>query len=88
MHNPVSVAIAEVGGSSYLFVAGAEDDGVSVFSVAADGSLTNVANVEDDDVLNLNNALSVAVAEVGGSSYLFVAGAQDNGVSVFKLMQQ
>ncbi len=47
----------------------------------------NVDN-SDNSALELNGAISVAVAEVGGSSYLFVAGSVDNGVSVFKLMQQ
>ena len=34
-----SVTTAVVGSITYLFVAGQSDDGVSVFSVAADGSL-------------------------------------------------
>jgi len=78
-----SVTTAVVGGTTYLFAAGALDDGVSVFTLGADGSLTNVDNVADDATLRLDGASSVATAEVGGTTYLFVGGFSDSGVSVF-----
>src|SRR5438034_8410662 len=81
---PTSVATAVVGGTGYLFVAGYDDNGVSAFAVGPGGSLTNVANVSDDATLNLEGTESVATAEVGGTTYLFVAGYNDNGVSVFE----
>jgi 6-phosphogluconolactonase (cycloisomerase 2 family) len=79
------VATVIVAGTTYLFVTGAGDDGVSVFSVAADGTLTNVDNVDDADdaALELDGALGVAIAVVGGATYLFVSGLNDDGVSVF-----
>ena len=80
-----SVTTAEVGGMTYLFVAGYDDDGVSVFSVANNGSLNNVTNVSDNSSLLLNGTLSVTTAEVGGMTYLFVAGYLDDGVSVFSV---
>ena len=81
-----SVAVAEVGGSSYLFVTSQMDGGVSVFSVATNGSLANVVNLVNDDTLNLNTTQSAVVAEVGSNSYLFVASDfRDDGVSVFSV---
>ncbi len=80
-----AVSTAVVGGSTYLFVAGNIDDGFSVFSVAADGTLTSVDDVSDDADLELNGAYSVSTAVVGESTYLFVAGFSDNGVSVFSV---
>ncbi|MEE2527212.1 Ig-like domain-containing protein, partial [Hyphobacterium sp. HN65] len=80
-----SVTTAEVGGTTYLFAAGYVDDGVSVFSVANDGSLTNVANVTDAPALELDGASSVTTAEVVGTTYLFAAGQIDDGVSVFSV---
>jgi hypothetical protein len=56
-----------------------------VFSVAADGTLTNVANVTDDATLALNRPLGVTTAVIGGIPHLFVAGHDDSGVSVFSL---
>ena len=70
---------------TYLFVAGFDDDGVSVFSVANNGSLNNVTNVSNDSSLLLDGAISVTTAEVGGMTYLFVAGFNDSGVSVFRV---
>ena len=45
--------------------------------------LTNTDNVTDDATLNLDDAAGVATAVVGGTTYLFVPGPLDNGVSVF-----
>ena len=47
------ITSADVGGTTYVFVAGGVDDGISVFSLGLDGSLTNVANVTDSGLLNL-----------------------------------
>ncbi|MGH6735213.1 MAG: hypothetical protein ACRECX_03930 [Methyloceanibacter sp.] len=82
---PFSVATAEAGGATYLFAAALLDNGVSVFRVESDGSLTNVDNVNDDATLNLAGAVEVTTAEVGGTTYLFAAGLSDNGVSVFRV---
>ena len=76
---------ATIGGNVFLFAAGGVDDGVSVFNVAANGTLVNTANVTDDATLKLDGASDVATAVVGGVTYLFVTGAVDNGVSVFSV---
>jgi 6-phosphogluconolactonase (cycloisomerase 2 family) len=83
--SPFFVTTAVVGGTTYLFVAGNSDNGISVFSVANDGTLTNVDNVSDAGGLKLLGALTVHTAVVGGTTYLFVAGSNDNGVSVFSV---
>jgi 6-phosphogluconolactonase (cycloisomerase 2 family) len=80
-----SVATAVVAGTTYLFAAGLADDGVSVFAVAADGTLTNVHNVTDDATLELNGATGLTATVIGGTTYLFVAGLDDNGVSIFSV---
>jgi 6-phosphogluconolactonase (cycloisomerase 2 family)/quercetin dioxygenase-like cupin family protein len=76
---------AVVGGTTYLFVTGEDDDGVSVFAVAADGTLTNVDNVTDDSRLEIDGAFDATTAVVGGTTYLFVTGLDDDGVSVFSV---
>ena len=82
-----SVTTAVVASTTYLFVAGEDDDGVSVFSVGANGSLTSVFNIDDasDSALEIEGAASVATAMVASTTYLFVAGSADNGVSVFSV---
>ena len=85
LDGPVDAITAVVGGTTYLFVSGFEDDGVSVFSVAANGHLTNVFNLPDDGTLKLDNAVGLSTAVLGGTTYLFVAGADDDGLSVFAI---
>lgn len=45
----------------------------------------NTANVSDDATLELRETNTVATAAVGGSTCLFAAGRDDDGVSVFRL---
>ena len=85
LNGAISVSTAVVSGTTYLFVAGRDDDGVSVFSVASDGALTPVFDISDAGTLELNGAISVSTAVVSGTTYLFVAGQFDDGVSVFSV---
>ena len=80
-----SVATAQIGSATYLFVSARDDDGVSIFQVANNGSLTNIANIADNGDLQLDGAFSVTTAQIGSDTYLFVAGFNDNGVSVFRI---
>ena len=81
-----SVSTAVVSGMTYLFVAGFSDSGVSVFSVASNGALTSVFNISDAGSLELNGTRSMSTAVISGTTYLFVAGAIDSGVSVFRVV--
>ncbi|MCP4382054.1 MAG: beta-propeller fold lactonase family protein, partial [Hyphomicrobiales bacterium] len=81
------VSTTVIDGTTYLFVAGAFDDGLSVFAVDADGTLTNVDNITDAVDLQLDDALSTASAEIGGITYLFAAGDDDGGISVFAVRE-
>ena len=81
----LGVDTAEVGGTTYLFVTGYNDDGISVFEVRGDGSLVNVANVNDDGNVALRDVWSITSAVVGGVTYLFTTSVSDNGVSVFRI---
>ena len=85
LRGAASVTTAVVGNRTFLFVAGLNDNGVSVFSVANNGMLTSVANQADDNTLLLRGATSVATVAVGRTTYLFVAGFSDDGVSVFSV---
>ncbi len=85
LEGATSVTTATVGGTPYLFVAGSVDDGVSVFSIANNGALASTHDVTDDATLELDGAYSVTTATIGSASYLFVAGRDDHGVSVFSI---
>ena len=74
---------AVVGGTTYVFVTGKGngDNGVSVFSLNTDGTLTNVFNVADNATMNLGGAFALTTAVVGGTTYLFVGGVNDSGMT-------
>jgi 6-phosphogluconolactonase (cycloisomerase 2 family) len=80
-----ALTAADVNGTTYLFVAGGRDNGISSFSVASDGTLTNVENIVDTATLELDNATTLTTAVVNGTTYLFVGGFDDDGVSVFSV---
>jgi hypothetical protein len=68
-----------------LFVAGQDDDGVSVFAVAADGSLINFGDIPDRGLRELDGASAVTTAVAGGKTFLIVTGSVDDGVSTFAI---
>ena len=79
------VTTAAVGGTTYVFVAGKGDNGLSVFSLNADGTLTNVFNIADNAIMNLGGAFALTTTVVGGTTYLFASAVNDSGVSVFSV---
>ncbi|HAQ35048.1 MAG TPA: hypothetical protein DCQ53_06785, partial [Alphaproteobacteria bacterium] len=80
-----SLTTANVDGTDYLFTTSVIDNGVSVFSIASNGALTNVFNVTDDATLNLGAAQSVVAIEISGTDYIYVAGTGDDGISSFSV---
>ena len=81
----VAVTTAVLSGNTYLFVGGYEDDGISVFRISSSGSATHITTVFDTSSYELNGVLDITTAVVGGNLYLFAAGGDDNGVSVFRV---
>src|SRR4029077_16628315 len=82
-----SVATAVVAGKTFLFAAGAGGDGVSVFQVNNVGLLVSRDDVDDGDDADfeLDGAFSLTTTTIGTSTFLFVAGLLDDGVSVFSV---
>ena len=74
-----------VGGTQFLVAPGFNDDGISIFRLNADGSLTNTDNVTDDATRELDGAMATATAEVDGNTFVFVGGFLDDGLSSFKV---
>lgn len=79
------ISTAVVGGQTYLLVSSQTDDGIAVFSVAANGMLTSTFNLTDDLSLALDRAYRSTVVEVAGESFMVVPGLLDDGLNVFKV---
>jgi Ca2+-binding RTX toxin-like protein len=80
-----ALATARLGGVAYVFSADAEDPGVTAWRVGANGALTAVANLGNDGGLWISAPTALAVAAVGGVSYLVVAAAGTGSLSVIEL---
>lgn len=77
------VTTAKVGNKTFLFSAASADNGVSVFEIKSDGDLVNTFNVTDNATLNLDGANGITTENIGGTTFVFVSGFRDDGVSVF-----
>ncbi len=75
--------VVETSSGTFLYVAGYVSSGISSFSVASNGTLTPLANLDDDGTLAIGGAVDVVAFTRGGSNYIAVSGYDDGGVSVF-----
>lgn len=85
LDNAMDAVTAVVGDHTFICVAGEDDNGLSVFELLANGTLSNTWNVSDDATLNLAGAMGLATATVSGTTYLIASGGLDDGLSVFSL---
>jgi Ca2+-binding RTX toxin-like protein len=90
-----ALATATIAGTAYLFAVNIGELAVtggalSVFGVAADGTLIPFAAVSDGgiggaDPLKLARACTVTTAVVGGDTFVIVGSQSDSGLSVFRV---
>ncbi|MEB8386919.1 hypothetical protein OO012_06750 [Rhodobacteraceae bacterium KMM 6894] len=84
-----NMAVTEVGGVSYLISGRKFENAVSVFSIAANGALTEtdiLENTEDTPFPLINRVRDITTATVGGNTFVFVPGQIGDGISSFQLM--
>lgn len=81
--NLKTIATGNVGGNTLVF-AGGNDDGISVFQLADDGTLSSLFDLDDDSALELDNLRELQFVEVGGNPILIAAG-NDDGLSTFSV---
>ncbi len=79
------VVTAEIDGTPYVFASAYGGDAVTSFQLGADGSLTEIEFIEDDDDLEIGGAGYPAVATVGDAQFLVAPGYIDSGFSVFRM---
>ncbi|MEO1039461.1 MAG: hypothetical protein AAFX09_07930 [Pseudomonadota bacterium] len=79
-----ALEVVEVGGTTYAIVGGLLDDGISVFSVASNGVLTNVFNLADDATLSLDGVRAFHILDIGGEP-LLAASSFEDAVTIFRV---
>ncbi|MGD9618049.1 MAG: hypothetical protein AB7H90_16785 [Alphaproteobacteria bacterium] len=77
--------IVAIDGKRFVYAAGKEDDGLTVFELGADGSLTSIQTIGDTGTTALNGAYNLISATISGQTYLYVNSIIDNGISVFRV---
>lgn len=83
LNNLKTITTGQVGGNTLVF-AGGDDDGISVFLLVDDGTLSSLFDLDDDSALELNNLKELQFVEVGGNPIL-IAGGGDDGLSTFSV---
>jgi len=76
---------ANVGGRAFVLAADGMSDGIGLFELAADGTLTARAALSKADGLPIDAPAALAVAEVAGHSYAIVAGSGSSSLSVLRI---
>ena len=87
LDNPVDVAIATIGGSTYAVVVAHNDDGVEIIDISDPTNPSSVGRITkaDDTTRELNASNGLALATIGGSTYAVVTGHDDDGISIIDI---
>ncbi len=81
-------ASTHIGTKTYLYSAGIDSNGVGVFEIAADGTLTQIQTIFEVnnptfELDTVHGELTIATA--GGNQFLIVQAWEDHGLSVFQI---
>ena len=80
------VAVATIGSSTYAVAASEVDDGIQIIDISNPNSPSAVGKLLDTDgTFELNGAVGLAIATIGGSTYAVVAGNADSGISIIDI---
>lgn len=82
---PSDIAAIELGGRSFVVVAGATSSSLSVFRLDKTGALTAVDHIVDELTTRFQSMTALATAVVDGRGYV-IAGGADGGISIFTLL--
>ena len=81
-----SITTTQIGSSHYALVAAYNGDGVQIINITDPASPTPVAGITDGaQFQSLKGAYNVAVAQIGGTHYAFIAGNGDDAVQILDI---
>ncbi len=84
----ITLQVVHMKNASYLFVGGLEETpGLSSFKIEADGKLTHVQSVKDDETIHTDGIIGMFSHKINGKTFLYTGGFQDNGVSSFRVYE-
>jgi len=74
-----------INGVTYVYVVGAADDGISVFSLASDGTLTFEYNRNDPIENSLNGASQMLFIDIGSNTYAYLSARLEDAIYVYSV---
>ncbi len=81
----VALGTVVVEGISYVAAAARTDNGVTLLTIDADGQLAVADSVVDDAELEISGANDVEIVTFGDSTFMFVVGREDSGITAFRI---
>jgi Ca2+-binding RTX toxin-like protein len=72
-------------GNVYMYTAGYDDSGISVFRVTDGGVLVNLQNVDDTVSTYLSGVIDLTTVTIGAKTFLLAVAELDTGLSVFEI---
>ena len=85
IQNVTALATARVAGNDYLIATGGFDNGITAFRVGAGGVLTVTGSAVPGPDLPIHRPSALAVAEVGGETFLIVGAAGSGTLSTLRV---
>ncbi len=80
------LATQVIGGTTYVYVAAADDDGIQILTLSDTGKLKAVGFVDDNDAeLGLDGIARISTVTIGETSFLYASSVVDSAVTVFRI---
>lgn len=84
----ITLQVVHMTSASYLFVGGLEKTpGLSSFKITDEGHLEHVQSMADTKEIYTDGIIGMSVHQIGGETFLFTGGFQDNGLSSWKVFE-
>lgn len=84
----ITLQVVHMKKESYLFIGGLEETpGLSSFKIQADGQLSHVQSMKDDEIIHTDGIIGMFTHKIKGKTFLYTGGFQDNGISSFRVYE-
>lgn len=84
----IALKVVRTKSESILFAGGLESPaGLSSFRIETDGSLVHIQSVADTDDFFTDGIIDMSASVIGGKTFLFTGGFQDNGLSSWRVYE-
>ena len=87
LNGAAAVCTVEIGGTTFVYVAGRDDAGIQILKMSEAGKLTPVGVFEDTNSVFLSGVGDVNIAQVGSNFYLLATSLYEDGLTALKISQ-